>query len=121
MIQQVFNDLFRKSTKHRALEIIRITDIKKYSDALVIMRKQLIRSVISTAANFRAVCRARSQNEKFSKLCTVVEEADETLFWIEMLGESDNFTHEEFDHSAKEAEEILKVMSAYKNKLNKDN
>lgn len=48
MIQQEFNDLFRKRTKHLALEIIRITDIKKYSDALVIMRKQLIRSVTST-------------------------------------------------------------------------
>lgn len=117
MKQEEFNELFRKRTKILALEIIRITSVIKYSDALGIIRKQLIRSATSVAANFRAVCRARSEKERFAKLCIVVEEADETLFWIEMLTEAHFITIDEMSKSQKESEEILKVMSAFKKKL----
>jgi four helix bundle protein len=57
------------------------------ADALVI-GKQLLRSGTSVAANYRAVCRARSHNEFYSKLCVTLEEADETLLWLELLSES---------------------------------
>jgi four helix bundle protein len=46
---------------------------------------QLIRSSSSVAANYRAATRARSDGEFFAKICIVVEEADETLFWLEYL------------------------------------
>lgn len=46
---------------------------------------QLIRSSSSSAANFRAVRRSRSQKEFFSKLSVVIEELDESLFWLEIL------------------------------------
>lgn len=121
MNQQEFNELFRERTKQVAKDIILITAAKKYSDALGIMRKQLIRSSTSVAANFRAVCRARSEREKFAKLCIVVEEADETLFWIEMLTECNLIPEQELASIEKESEEILKVMSAYKNKLRNTN
>ncbi len=58
------------------------------NDEVRIIGKQLIRSVTSVAANFRAVCIARSCRERYSKYCIVVEEADETLFWLELLEES---------------------------------
>ena len=85
MKQEDFNELFRQRTKKLALEIIRIVSPLKYSDALGVIRKQLIKASTSVAANFRAVCRARSERERFSKLCIVVEEADETVFWMEMM------------------------------------
>jgi four helix bundle protein len=46
---------------------------------------QIIRSATSVAANYRAVCRAKSDKDFVSKIGTVIEEADESLFWIELL------------------------------------
>lgn len=53
-----------------------------------IIGRQFIRSASSVGANYRAACRSRSRAEFFSKLSIVVEEADETAFWIEILIES---------------------------------
>ncbi len=52
------------------------------------VRYQLIKSGTSVAANYRAACRARSKKEWYAKLCIVVEECDETVFWLELLMES---------------------------------
>jgi four helix bundle protein len=117
MKQEEFNEIFRSRTKALALGLIKIASEVKYSDALSVIRKQLFRSVTSVAANFRAVCRGRSDKEKYSKLCIVVEEADETLFWIEMLLDGDFITIEKMEDYKKEAEEILKVMAAFRKKL----
>ncbi len=81
------------------------------------MRKQEIRACTSVASNFRALCRARSEREKFAKLCIVVEEADETIFWLEMLIEAEFLVIESVDKILNEATEILKVMSAFKKRL----
>lgn len=118
MKQEEFNELFRARTKKLALDIITIVSEINYSDALSIIRKQLIRSVTSVAANYRAVCRARSEKEKHAKLCIVVEEeADETLFWIEMLIDGGFTAEEKLFELRNESEEILKVMSSYRSKL----
>ncbi len=117
MKQEEYNEQFRQRTKKLALEIIQFTSTLKYSDALGIIRKQLIRCSTSVAANFRAVCRARSDKERFSKMCTVVEEADETLFWLEMISDAGFVTSESIALIYQEAEEILKVMSSYKKLL----
>jgi len=109
--------IFRQRTKALSLEIIRIVSGLKYSDALNVICKQLFKSVTSVAANFRAVCRSRSDKERYSKLCIVVEEADETLFWIEMLIDGGFIAVAKIEICKKEAEEILKVMAAFKKKL----
>src|SRR6476620_10961885 len=114
MKQEEFNERFRQRTKALSLEVIRIVSELKYSDAIGIIRKQLFKSVTSVAANFRAVCRARSDKERYSQLCIVVEEADETLLWIEMLIDGGFITVEKIENPQKEAKEILKVMSAFK-------
>ena len=117
MKQEDFNEQFRERTKKLALGIIRLTSPIKYSDALGIMRKQVIRSSTSVASNFRAVCRARSEKERFAKLCIVVEEADETIFWIEMLVEAEFLMVELATSLEKEAMEVLKVMSSFKKRI----
>jgi four helix bundle protein len=53
-----------------------------------VLGRQIVRSGTSVAANYRAVCRARSRAEFIAKLGTVVEVADETVFWLELLIES---------------------------------
>lgn len=112
-----YNEEFRGRTKQLALAMIALVDTLKYSDSLGVIRKQLIRSATSVAANYRAVCRARSERERFAKLCIVVEEADETLFWIEMLVEAGFVPDSKINDIRLEVEEIVKVMSVYRHKL----
>jgi four helix bundle protein len=54
-----------------------------------VIGRQMLRSGTSVAANYRAVCRVRSRAEFVAKIGTVVEEADETVFWLELLVESE--------------------------------
>ncbi|MCQ2975452.1 MAG: four helix bundle protein [Bacteroidales bacterium] len=78
--------------------------------------KQLLRSATSVAANYRAACRARSTNEFYSKICIVIEESDESLFWIEMLSDAQIVKHEMLTNLLQESEEILKIMVSIRNK-----
>jgi len=112
-----YNDLFRERTKALALNIIGVLSELKYSDALGVLRKQAIRGATSIAANYRAVCRSRSLKEKYSKLCIVVEESDETQFWLEMLLSSKFLPQSNYDKLYNECTEIVKVMTIYKMKL----
>ncbi len=88
-----------------------------YSDDLSIIRKQIIRSSTSVAANYRAVSRARSEKEKFAKICIVVEEIDETQLWLEIIEELEYLSPEKILHLKTECEELVKVMTTYKFKL----
>lgn len=121
MRQEDFNEQFRNRTKANSVKIIKIVSKIKYSDESSVLKKQLVRCSTSVTANFRAVCRARSENEKFAKLCIVVEEADETLLWLEILVECDIIAKETISEVYAEALEILKVMSAFKLKLKTNN
>lgn len=112
-----YNEIFRARTKALSIAVIKAVDNLHYSDGLSVVRKQLIRSVTSVAANYRAACRARSEKEKFAKICIVVEEADETLFWLELMEEMGYLPLNKLVPIKSETEEILSVMSAYRSKL----
>ncbi|MBR5957895.1 MAG: four helix bundle protein, partial [Salinivirgaceae bacterium] len=77
-----------------------------------VIGKQLLRSATSVGANYRAACRARSDNEFLSKISIVIEEADESEFWIELLIESNIIPKERLADLLQEAEEIVKIMVA---------
>lgn len=66
---------------------------------------------MSVGANYRAVCRARSKAELFAKLSITVEEADEVLYWLEILTEAKILSHEKTMTFVSEAKEILAVLS----------
>ena len=83
-----FISAFKQRTKNAALRIIRLYQSLPRTGEAQIVGKQLLRSATSVAANYRAVCRARSGNEQFAKLCICVEEADESQLWLELLGEA---------------------------------
>ena len=112
-----YNQIFRDRTKQLCLSIIKELSILPYSEHLSAIRKQIYRSSTSVAANYRAVGRARSEKEKFSKLCIVVEEADETQFWLEIVEELNYLSAEKIENLKEECSEIVKVMTAYKKKL----
>jgi four helix bundle protein len=75
-------------TKKMALEIIKLSEHLPNKSVGWTFSNQILRSATSVAANYRAVCRAKSDKDFISKMETVIEEADETLFWLEMIEES---------------------------------
>lgn len=111
-----FNKVFRDRTMQLALNVISYVSSLQKKDSNYILSKQLIRSVTSVGANFRAVCLARSLNEKYAKYCIVVEEADETVFWLEMLRDT-NKSKAPPNKIMNEADEIIKVMSTCRTRL----
>ena len=116
-----YNKIFSDRTKKLAISIINELSEISFSDKVSVIRKQIFRSSSSTASNYRAMCRARSNNEKYAKICIVVEEADETVFWLEVIEEVNMMKDLEVLQSfKKEATEILNVTAAYKKKLGED-
>jgi four helix bundle protein len=78
----------RRRTKDFALRIMRMCRTIPNTREANVINNQILRSATGMAANYRAVGLARSKPEFISKLGIVVEEADETVFWLELLGES---------------------------------
>jgi four helix bundle protein len=99
-------------TKKFALRIIMaFSRLPKLEEARVLGR-QFLRSGTSVAANYRAACRARSAADFVSKINNVTEEADETLFWLELLVEANLVPAKVIEPLLMECEELLKIFSA---------
>src|SRR5258708_4939709 len=88
------SDDLKRRTKSFALMAIRVCQSLPRSQASTVITRQLLRSATSVGANYRAVCRARSTADFVSRLGIVLEEADEILFWLELIIES-GATHPE--------------------------
>lgn len=105
------NDL-KPRTKKFALDVILYSRTLPRGDEFTIIRRQLIRSATSTAANYRAAQRAKSKADFISKLGTTEEEADESLFWLECLAELATNSHAELNRLLKEANELTAILVA---------
>jgi len=81
-------DALKERTKRFALEIIRLVESLPKGRTAEVLGKQLLRSGTSVGSNYRSACRAKSAADFISKMGIVEEEADETLYWIELLIES---------------------------------
>ncbi|MCU1331745.1 MAG: hypothetical protein JWM08_737 [Candidatus Angelobacter sp.] len=75
------------------------------------MGKQLLGCGTSVAANYRAVCRARSKAEFISRMGIVAEEADESVLWLELLEDTSIVRHERLEDILKEAKELVAIFS----------
>jgi len=106
-----YRDELKQRTKLFALRVIKLFKTLPNSADAQIIGKQLLRSATSVAANYRSACRARSNAEFHSKVSIVIEEADETMFWIELLWEADIVKKELLGNLYQENEEILKIMA----------
>jgi len=78
----------RKRTKAFAIRIVKLSQAMTKSQAGSVISKRVLRSGTSVAANYRAVCRARSRADFISKP-GIVQEIDETLFWLELIVDTD--------------------------------
>ncbi|RYD81693.1 MAG: four helix bundle protein [Sphingobacteriales bacterium] len=106
-----FVENFRKRTKQFALDgIYLFRDLPNTEEARII-GKQFLRSATSIAANYRAACRARSKAEFHSKLSITIEEADESIFWLELIWEANILPKSKIENLLKEASEITAVLT----------
>ncbi|HLL16290.1 MAG TPA: four helix bundle protein [Pyrinomonadaceae bacterium] len=99
-------------TKQFAIRIVKLFRSLPRTDEARVIGKQVLRSGTSVAANYRAVCRSRSKAEFIAKMGVVVEEADETVFWLELLVETNIVQQSRMNSLLIEAGELLAIFTA---------
>jgi four helix bundle protein len=99
-------------TKQFAIRIVRLFKSLPKNDEARIIGKQLLGAGTSVAANYRAVCRSRSKAEFISRMSVVVEEADETAFWLELLIGTSIIPEVRLRDLLTEANELLAIFAA---------
>lgn len=114
--KEKFITAFKNRTKKFSADVIFFVESLKKTKSANVITYQLVKSATSIAANYRAVCRARSKAEFYAKVCIVVEEADESLFWLELIKDTKLSTElTELNRLLDESEQILKVVAKAKN------
>jgi four helix bundle protein len=102
----------KSRTRAFAVSVVDFVERIEKSKMADVASYQLIRSATSVAANHRAVCRSRSRADFVNKLGVVEEEADETLFWLEILVECKKVKVPEVKPLIDEAEQLTKIFAA---------
>ena len=99
-------------TKAFALRVMRRCRTLPHADEARVIRRELLRSATSVAANYRVTTRARSRQEFAAKMGSVVEEADESVFWIELLVEAELVEEERVADLMEEANQLVAIVAA---------
>ena len=102
----------RDRTKAFAIRIVKLTGCCRGLPIRNSWAKQLLRCGTSVAANYRAACRGRSRAEWIAKIGLVVEEADETVFWLEMQSDCGIVPSQRCEDILKEARELSAIFTA---------
>ena len=106
----VNKEAIKLRTKQFALRIIQLVQSLPKNSTTDVIGRQLLRSGTSVGANYRSACRARSTAEFIAKMGIVEEEADESLFWMELLVENNLMKKEKLESLMKEADEIVSII-----------
>lgn len=102
----------KEPTKQFALRIVKLFRLLPRTAEARVIGGQLLRSGTAVAANYRAACRARSKAEFVAKLGVVVEEADEIVFWLELLVHGGVVAKQRLEGLQTEANELLAIFAA---------
>jgi len=105
-------EMFKQRTKNFALAVIGLVDKLPKNRITDVIGGQLLRSATSVGANYRAACRGRSAADIIAKLGIVEEEADESIYWMELLIESGMMDKQDIQNIMTEANEILAMTVA---------
>jgi|SRR5665213_2340570 len=111
----------RQRTKQYASEVIRLyVELPKSREEVKVLGKQLLRSGTSVAAHSREASRARSDAEFCSKLDGLIQEADESQLWLELLRDDCNIRGDEIDKLHQETGELMAIFITMVSKLRKN-
>ena len=102
-------DELKARTKKFAIRVINLVNALPNTSAGRAIGNQLIRSGTSVGANYRAICRARSTKEFISKLGIVIEEADESSFWMELIIEANVLPKQKVQVLLQESDELTAI------------
>jgi len=102
-------DEMKARTRAFALRVIRLAESLPNTPAANVIRNQMLRCGSSVGANYRAACRARSKPDFASKMGIVEEEADETMYWIDLLVDAGLVKRDRVIDLLTEADEILSI------------
>ena len=103
------SDAVKLRTEDFALRVLRLYRSLPRTEEARILGKQLLRSSSSIGANYRAACRGRSRAEFVAKLGIVLEEVDETVFWLELFQEGSIFPAGKLQGLVQEANELVSI------------
>ncbi|MFN3967983.1 four helix bundle protein [Flavobacterium sp.] len=116
------NDELKNRTKQFSLLILNLVEKMPNSISSRVVINQLAKSSTSVGANYRAVCRARSDKEFVAKLNIVLEEVDEAQFWLEIIAEMNWISKSELAFPLKESSELVAIfvstLKTVNNRLN---
>ena len=113
----ISSEVLRQRTKVFAIEIVKLISSFPKNTASFVIGNQICKSGTSVAANYRAATRGRSDAEFYSKICICVEEADETVFWLEIIEETGLTQNVDLSFLKKEANELLSILASTKKTL----
>ena len=99
-------------TKAFGIRIVRLFRALPHSEEARIIGRHILRSGTSVGANYRAACRSRSRQEFIAKLGVVLEERDETVFWLEMLADCNIVAGTRLKSLIREANELTCIFVA---------
>lgn len=118
-------DELKLRTKNFSLMVIDLVEWLPNSISVRVIANQIVKSGTSVGANYRAVCRARSDREFIAKMNIVIEEADETLFWIEIITAKQWISNSELEAIWKEGNELTAIfvssLKTVNNRINSQN
>ncbi|HMD98196.1 MAG TPA: four helix bundle protein [Terriglobia bacterium] len=103
---------FKDRTRRFALEVIRFVHSLPKGRTTDVIGRQLLRSGTSVGANYRAACRGRSTADVLAKLGIVEEEADESIYWMELLVDAATVPADRLTGLKKEADETVAMTVA---------
>ena len=103
---------FKRRKKQLGLAVIRMTEKFPETRLAWVVKDQILRSALSVGANYRAVCRAKSDKDFINKMRIVEEEADETAYWLEIIEESDLLKSDDLRELKREVNELVAMVVA---------
>jgi four helix bundle protein len=101
----------KKRTQKFAIDVIKLASKLPHNDVGVIFRRQIVRSGTSVGANYRAALRGKSKPDFINKIAIVLEELDETQYWLEIIALADLLKTEEANKIWEEAEQLMKIFT----------
>jgi len=109
-------EVMKNRTKEFAKQVIKLCRQLPETREGRLIGNQIFRSGTSVGSNYRAVCRARSKPDFIAKVGIVLEEVDETLYWLELIVETNIMEDKNLNHLMKEADELTAIFVASLNK-----